>query len=168
MSQPPDPTYALVDDLIDPDPLILAAHLGMPEAAAAMTASGSGHAAVPLDGGVRMVMGTADTQHRICRYTTDLPTPENEETSAAVAVELDTYAQYTLNAEHPRKYCLERARITRETPVAAFPCTGRRVRVNLINQNFLVISSGDRPTGFVGAATAYSCPSPTVAHQPST
>ncbi|HEY5981756.1 MAG TPA: putative nucleotidyltransferase substrate binding domain-containing protein [Microlunatus sp.] len=50
MSQPPDPTYALVDDLIDRDPLILGAHLGMPEAAAAMTASGSGHAAVPVDG----------------------------------------------------------------------------------------------------------------------
>ena len=62
MSQPPDPTYALVDDLIDRDPLIVDAHLGVSEAAAAMTACGSGHAAVPLDGHQFGVLTDADVR----------------------------------------------------------------------------------------------------------
>lgn len=49
MSQPPDPTYALVDDLIERAPLVLGAHLDVSEAAAAMTASGAGWAVVPVD-----------------------------------------------------------------------------------------------------------------------
>ena len=50
MSQPPDPTYALVDDLIERTPLIVDAHLSVTEAATAMTASDSGYAAVPIVG----------------------------------------------------------------------------------------------------------------------
>ena len=50
MSERPDPTYALVEDLIERAPLVLGAHLGVSEAAAAMTASGSGCAAVPVVG----------------------------------------------------------------------------------------------------------------------
>jgi Tfp pilus assembly protein PilV len=73
------------------------------------------------------------SDYKSCRYTTDLPSAENPNT---VAIEADPHAEYTLNAEHPRKYCLERPRNTNE---AALACTGRRVKVNLINQNFLVI-----------------------------
>ena len=68
-----------------------------------------------------------------CRYTNDRPTAEN---NATVAIEADPHAEYTLNADHPRKYCLERPRNTTEAGLA---CTGRRVTGNLINQNFLVI-----------------------------
>ena len=60
MSQPPDPTYALVDDLIERTPLIVDAHLSVTEAAAAMTASGSGHAAVPVPGHGFAVLSDAD------------------------------------------------------------------------------------------------------------
>lgn len=37
----------------------------------------------------------------------------------------------------------------------------------LINQNFLVISAGDKLPFVVTPGTVYSCPAPTVAHQPS-
>ncbi len=49
MPRPADPTYALVDDLIETEPLVLGAHLDVSQAAAAMTASGAGRAAV-VDG----------------------------------------------------------------------------------------------------------------------
>ena len=68
-----------------------------------------------------------------CRYTSDLPGAEDTST---VEIEADPNAEYTVNADHPRKYCLERPRNTNEAGLA---CTGNRVKVNLINQNFLVI-----------------------------
>lgn len=74
-----------------------------------------------------------ESDYKSCRYTTDLPSAENPDT---VAIEADPHAQYTLNAEHPRKYCMERPRNNNEAGLA---CTGRRVKLNLINQNFLVI-----------------------------
>jgi hypothetical protein len=77
--------------------------------------------------------GDDSEEFKSCRYTGDTPTAEN---AATVAVEADPHAEYTLNADHPRKYCLERPRNTSEAGLA---CTGRRVSVNLINQNFLVI-----------------------------
>ena len=60
MSQPPDPTYALVDDLIERTPLIVDAHLSVTEAATAMTASDSGYAAVPVVGQGFAVLTDAD------------------------------------------------------------------------------------------------------------
>ena len=60
MSQPPDPTYALVDDLIERTPLIVDAHLSVTEAATAMTASDSGYAAVPVVGHRFAVLTDAD------------------------------------------------------------------------------------------------------------
>lgn len=87
---------------------------------------------VPLDaGGTPLAFGVSG--YKSCRYTTDLPSAENP---ATAAIEADPHAQFTLNANHPRKYCLERPRNTNEAGLA---CTGRRVKVNLINQNFLVI-----------------------------
>jgi Tfp pilus assembly protein PilV len=65
-----------------------------------------------------------------CRYTSDVPTDD------------DSNAQYTVNADHPLEYCMEKS-----GPVPfGKVCTGRLVNSNLINQNFLVIHSG------------YSCP----------
>jgi hypothetical protein len=46
MSERPDPTYALVEDLIERAPLVLGAHLGVSEAAAAMTETPEGTAPV--------------------------------------------------------------------------------------------------------------------------
>jgi Tfp pilus assembly protein PilV len=77
--------------------------------------------------------GGDSDDYKSCRYTNDRPTAENTTT---VAIEADPHAEFTLNADHPRKYCLERPRNTNEAGLA---CTGRRVNVNLINQNFLVI-----------------------------
>ena len=49
MSQPPDPTYALVDDLVVREPLVLDGHLDVTAAAAALTDHG---------GGCAVIMGT--------------------------------------------------------------------------------------------------------------
>ncbi len=73
-----------------------------------------------------------ESDYKSCRYTSDLPTVEDD----APATTADPYAEYTLNADHPRKYCLERPRNANEAGAA---CTGKRVKLNLINQNFLVI-----------------------------
>ena len=59
--------------------------------------------------------------YRSCRYTSKLVT--------------DPAAAFTLNADHPKTYCVEVPGAT--TPLA--PCTGKRVTGNLINQNFLII-----------------------------
>lgn len=72
--------------------------------------------------------------YKSCRYTTDLPSADLESTTTVN--EADPNAEFTLNADHPRKYCLERPRNSNE---AGNACTGKRVKVNLINQNFLVI-----------------------------
>jgi hypothetical protein len=89
---------------------------------------------VPVDSaGEALPFGVLASSYKSCRYTTDLPTSENTST---VAIEADPAAQFTRNADHPRKYCLERPRNTNEAGLA---CTGNRVKVNLINQNFLVI-----------------------------
>jgi CBS domain-containing protein len=55
-----DPTYALVDDLIDREPLVVGADFGVSEAAAAMTTFGSGYAAVPVDGHHFAILTDAD------------------------------------------------------------------------------------------------------------
>lgn len=60
---------------------------------------------------------------RSCRYTTDVPSAD------------DPNADFTVNADHPKTYCMEKP----GTPTADTPCTGKRVTGNLINQNFLVI-----------------------------
>ncbi len=89
---------------------------------------------VPVDAaGTPLPFGVLASSYKSCRYTTDLPSSEDTDT---VAIEADPHAQFTLNANHPRKDCLERARNTNEAGLA---CTGSRVKVNLINQNFLVI-----------------------------
>lgn len=74
------------------------------------------------------------SDYKSCRYTGDLPTADIERTTTVN--EADPNAEFTLNADHPRKYCLERPRNPNE---AGNACTGKRVKVNLINQNFLVI-----------------------------
>lgn len=71
--------------------------------------------------------------YKSCRYTNDLPATDIASTTAN---EADPNAEFTLNADHPRKYCMERPRNSNEAGAA---CTGKRVKVNLINQNFLVI-----------------------------
>lgn len=89
---------------------------------------------VPVEtDGTPLPFGVLASSHKSCRYTTDLPSAENP---ATLVIEADPHAQFTLNANHPRKYCLERPRNANEAGLA---CTGRRVKVNLINQNFLVI-----------------------------
>jgi Tfp pilus assembly protein PilV len=72
--------------------------------------------------------------YKSCRYTADLPT--TDVTSTPAVNEADPNAEFTVNANHPRKYCLERPLNPGETANA---CRGKRVKVNLINQNFLVI-----------------------------
>lgn len=67
MSQPPDPTYALVDDLIERAPLIVDAHLSVTEVAAAMSSAGSGHAAVPVDDRRFAVLTDADIRAWVAR-----------------------------------------------------------------------------------------------------
>lgn len=72
--------------------------------------------------------------YKSCRYTTDLPSVDLSSTTTIN--EADPNAEFTANANHPRKYCLERPRNSNE---AGNACTGKRIKVNLINQNFLVI-----------------------------
>lgn len=80
---------------------------------------------------------------RVCRYTTDTPSTD------------DSNADYTLNADHPRTYCVERA----GTPTAGTPCFGNRVTGNLAHQNFLVVRralscpSDDSATALVNGNT---------------
>lgn len=81
----------------------------------------------------------ASNKFKSCRYTNDLPSAEN--TTTTTITEADPHAEYTLNADHPRKYCLEKPR---NPGREGDSCTiGGKVRVNLINQNFLVIK-GDQ------------------------
>jgi hypothetical protein len=70
-----------------------------------------------------VTFSTSATDYRSCRYTTDLPS------------DADPNAEFTLNADHPKTYCMEKP----GTPPAGEVCTGKRVTGNLINQNFLVI-----------------------------
>jgi hypothetical protein len=74
-----------------------------------------------------------ENSFKSCRYTPDLPSTNNPDTPEN---EADPNGDFTANADHPRKYCLERPRNSNE---AGNACTGRRVRSNLINQDFLVI-----------------------------
>lgn len=79
---------------------------------------------------------TVPTDYKICRYTT-------------------ASDYFTLNADHPRSYCIERAKAAN----AVNYCSGVPVTSNLLNQNFLVIYSP--------AASPQSCPTD-VAAGPST
>ena len=76
------------------------------------------------------------SDYKVCRFTTDVPAAENPSGVETVQKEEDLHAKYTLNADHPLKYCMERPPNDGEDGLA---CTGRRVKTNLINQNFLVI-----------------------------
>ena len=90
---------------------------------------------VPVDAaGTPLEFGYVASSYKSCRYTSDLPTAENEATTTVT--EADPHAQYTRNADHPLKYCMERPRNPSE---ASLSCTGSRVKTNLINQNFLIM-----------------------------
>ena len=74
----------------------------------------------PIDSAdAAVAFSTNASGYRSCRYTSG--TDEN--------------ADFTLNEDHPKTYCMEKP----GTATAEVPCTGRRVTGNLINQNFLVI-----------------------------
>lgn len=78
------------------------------------------------------VVLTTDTDvFKVCRYTT-------------------ANVDYTANSDHPATYCMEKS----GTATLEIPCTGKRVKTNLINQNFLVI------------AGSQNCPASTLPHQP--
>jgi hypothetical protein len=68
---------------------------------------------------------------KVCRYTT-------------------ATTDFTTNSDHPASYCMEKS----GTATLEVPCTGTRVKSNLINQNFLVIAAGQ------------TCPASTWPHQP--
>jgi len=91
-----------------------------------------------LDGaGNLATFGGGGSEFKSCRYTTDLPSVDD---AATVTInEADPNADFTLNADHPKTYCMENP----GTATVAVPCTGKRVTGNLINQNFLVIR-GDK------------------------
>ena len=74
---------------------------------------------------------TATGGFKVCRYTT-------------------AAADVTNNSDHPATYCMEKS----GSATLAAPCTGQRVKGNLIHQNFLVI------------AASQSCPASTRLHQP--
>ena len=82
-------------------------------------------------GNVDWATGTGSGGFKVCRYTT-----------AATDV--------TTNSDHPVTYCMEKA----GSATSLIPCTGQRVKTNLINQNFLVI------------AGSKTCPASTLQHQP--
>ena len=82
-------------------------------------------------GNVDWATGTGSDGFKVCRYTT-----------AATDV--------TTNSDHPVTYCMEKA----GSATLEIPCTGQRVKTNLINQNFLVI------------AGSKTCPASTLQHQP--
>ena len=74
---------------------------------------------------------TAADGFKVCRYTT-------------------AAADVTNNSDHPATYCMEKP----GSATLEIPCTGQRVKTNLINQNFLVI------------AASQTCPASTLPHQP--
>ena len=82
-------------------------------------------------GNVAWAPGTGSGDFKVCRYTT-----------AATDV--------TNNSDHPATYCMEKS----GSATLEIPCTGQRVKTNLINQNFLVI------------AGSKNCPASTLPHQP--
>ena len=95
------------------------------------------------------VFGTGSSDLQVCRYTLDLPSVDDPGTAGVDESTSDPNAQYTLNADHPMSYCIE-------APGALVDgCKGRRVKENLINQNFLVIA-GNRncPTDVVANPSA--------------
>ena len=89
------------------------------------------------DAGAVATFGSGGSQFKSCRYTMDLPSVDNPTTTTIN--EADPNADFTLNADHPKTYCMENP----GTSTVAMPCTGKRVTGNLINQNFLVIR-GDK------------------------
>ena len=104
---------------------------------------------VPVNADSSLVVFANDAANvRACRYTPDLPSTDDLGTTAN---EADPNGEFIANADHPKKYCMERPRNAGEGGLA---CTGKRVQGNLINQNFLLIQ-GDR-----------SCPSETGGTDP--
>jgi len=78
--------------------------------------------------------GPTSANYKSCRYTTDLPSADDSNTTTVN--EADPNAEFIANAEHPRTYCLERPLNQNESSLI---CRDKRVKVNLINQNFLII-----------------------------
>ena len=89
--------------------------------------------------------GSAAIDYRVCRYTTSAQ-------------------YYATNSDHPRTYCIERLGIANNTT----PCYGRKVAVNLTNQNFLVIRNTQSCPTDVAADPANGdfVNSNTLQHQP--
>ena len=88
---------------------------------------------VPVDtGGTALPFGVLASSYKSCRFTTDLPTSDDTGTAAN---EADPNAEFTLNANHPRKYCFEQPFTSGNSTL----CRGKQVKVNLINQTVLVI-----------------------------
>ncbi len=78
----------------------------------------------PVDSaGALVSFASGSANFRSCRYTAD------------VVTDSDLNAEFTVNADHPKTYCMEKP----GTATTAAPCTGKRVTGNLINQNFLII-----------------------------
>ena len=103
----------------------------------------------PVDGAGALVAFSNDaSNYRSCRYTADL------------ASDTDLTAAFTLNADHPKTYCMEVPGVA----TANAPCTGKRVTGNLINQNFLVIR-GNRSCPADDASTPLISGN-TQSHQP--
>ena len=88
---------------------------------------------------------SAASDYRVCRYTTSAQ-------------------YYATNSDHPRTYCIERLGIANNTT----PCYGRKVGVNLTNQNFLVIRNTQACPTDVAADPANGdfVNSNTLQHQP--
>jgi Tfp pilus assembly protein PilV len=92
---------------------------------------------------------TSPSDLQVCRYTLDLPSVDDPGTAGVDESTSDPNAQYTLNADHPMSYCIE-------APGALVDgCKGRRVKENLINQNFLVMAGSQTcPTDVVANPSA--------------
>lgn len=68
--------------------------------------------------GTALPNGTTTSDYRVCRYTT-------------------ASTDFTLNANHPKSYCME----INGTATIDNPCTGNKVTRNLIKQDFLVVAA---------------------------
>ena len=82
---------------------------------------------VPVDaGGTPLPFGPLASSFKNCRFTADVPSAD------------DRNAQFTFNANHPLMYCRESPPRSAEKDPQCYG--GNRVKTNLINQNFLIIS----------------------------
>jgi hypothetical protein len=91
-------------------------------------------------GKLDLVLSRDRESYKVCRYTSDRPTTVDTDPNPLVDTS-DPEAQYTANADHPRKYCMvEPPRVLPSGDRDPASCTSKaKVKVNLINQDFLVI-----------------------------